>query len=309
MPTPLTQLADVQTIFGVNPNDSSQYALFTKLINEATAAILAWCHRSDFGVAQYTRVLSGNNTPELIVPDLPVQGATLTGTITSGSAVVTGLPVTGTISALNLFQCQSVMGPGIPQAAIISDASQIASGQITLGTLQNGVIVPAPATASGTITLSFGIALWKDDLALGGSAFGSFATGTLLVEGNDFYLDWTNGYGTTCDSGIIYNAVTYFWRPTQWTQGLITPQLGPPSLNVKVQLNAGYTIIPYDVQQAAELLIANARNARRWGQVPSSMSNDMSVSFMPGGKIDAGLFSPPIRSLLAPYVITPVPNA
>lgn len=311
MPAQLTSVGSVMSTLGINPNDNSQVALIQNLITQATQAICSWCHRSDFGLASYTRVLSGNNTPTLILPDIPVQGAILTGNVTQDSAVITGLPTSTVIvpNATNLFQYQSVMGVGIPQGAVIADASQLSNGQITLGVLQNGVLAPALATASGTaVPLSFGIALFKDDNALGGSAYGSFGIGTLLQEGADFYVDWSQGVGTTCESGLIYNASNYWYRPAQWMYGLVSSVPGIPIKNVKVTATAGYTSIPADVQWACELLIAGMRAARKFGSNVQSMSNDMSVSLGQGGKIDVGLFTPAVRSALAPYTLAPLPN-
>lgn len=310
MPTALTTLANLQTVLlSGQTGDTAENNLLSYLITEATAEILKWCHREDFGLVQYTRVLSGNNYPQLILPDIPVQGAQLSGTTSQGSAVITGLPTTGSPNATNLFLYQSVMGAGIPQGAIISDVSSAGSGQISISTNQSGTLVAAPATASGTVTLSFGVALWKDDNALGGSAFNAFALNTLFEEGVNYYLDWDKGYGTTCASGIIWNASTFFFRPWMYVAGLVAPYVGPPILNCKIQYLAGYTSVPLDVQHAAELEIARARAVRRFGAGVQSVSNDMSVSLANGGKIDAGLFMPETRTLLAPYVVTPIPSS
>lgn len=310
MPTLLTSLDVVKTIFGIPTTDTSQDALLNSYIQRASAAITNYCHRADFGLAPYTRVLSGNNTPALVVPDVPPQGITLTGNTTSGSAVITGLPTTGTVNASNLFLYQSVSGSGIPQGAIISDVSQLGSGQITISTNNAGTLTSAPATATATgVSLQFGIALWSDPNAAAGTAFGSFALSTLLQEGADYNPDYDNGPGGTFNSGIIYRIGYYWFRAATWFYDLVTPQVGPPLKNLQVQYLAGYTSIPYDVQEACENYIANARTTRKWGIGVGSMSNaGMSVS-LGSDKMDLGLFTPYVRNLLAPYVVNQLPGA
>lgn len=308
-PTPLVTLSQVQTALGTT--DPSQTTLFQSLIQQATTAILSWCHRKDFLLARYTRLLSGNNTSTLIVPDIPIQGVTLTGNTTSNSAVITGLSVDPSVfpNANNLFLYQSIIGTGIPQGAFISDVSSLSSGQVSISMLNNGSAVPALATATGTgVSLGFGIALWRDDNALGGTAE-PFAVSSLLAEGVDYYIDWNDSPGGTCDSGIIYNCGAYWYRPSQWMYGLVSPVPGIPIKNVKIQMNAGYTAIPYDVQEAALLWIARARSVRKFGAGVQSLSNDMSVSLAQGGKLDVGLFTPEIRSLLANYLNHQIPSA
>lgn len=297
MPTPLTTLANVQQILGVPATDSATTTLANLYLTRATQAILDWCKLKDFGLNPYTEMRSGNNTPALALRQVPVQGITLTGNTTAGSAVVTNLPLSSaqTPSASNVFVNQSVSGPGIPAGTVVSDVSQAGTGQITLS---------QPTTATATATaLAFGIALWADDNAFGGSTAGAFASTTLLTEGQDYYLDYDSGPGTACSSGLVYRLGHYWFRPDAWIGGVITPQTGPPTLNIKAQYLAGYATVPMAVTAAAELLIAGMRASRKFGQTPTSLGNaDMNVALT--AEDTFGLFTAPIRELLAPYVKT-----
>lgn len=310
MPTALTSLANLQTLFGISAADSPNNNVLQILLAEASQFITNYCHRRDFGLQQYTRVLSGNNVPELVLPDVPVQGAILAGTTTSGSNVITAIPITGSPNAQNLFLYQSVMGPGIPQNAVITDISSAASGQISIGTVISGVVANANCTASATVNLNFGIALWQDDNAYAGSAYGSFALGTLLTEGVDYFLDWDGaGYGNYSSSGIVYNIDGYWYRPGMWTYGLITTQPGPPIKNCMAQYLAGYVTIPADLNLACEQLCARMRNTRKFGIGVQSLSNDMSVSFSSPPSIWLGLITPEVASVLAKYAMAAINSA
>lgn len=303
MPTPLTSLANVLPILGISYGDAASITLVNSYITRATQAILDWCKVKDFGLAPYTEVRSGNNTPALALRQIPVQGITLAGNTTAGSAVITNLPLASaqTPSASNLFVNQSVSGPGIPAGTTVSYVSQASTGQITLS---------QPATATATaVPLAFGIALWADNNAFGGSAPGAFASTTLLTEGQDYYLDYDGGPGTACSSGLVYRLGYYWFRPVAWEVGVITPQTGPPTLNLKAQYLAGYATVPTAVTAACELLIAKMRQSRMYGQGVESMSRDgLSVSLAKSEKTDnsspLGLFTAEIRELLAPYVKT-----
>lgn len=291
MTTPLTTAANVATILGTAPGDTAQAPLVAIYLNEATQAICDWCEVADFGLRTVTEIGSGSNDPAIVLREMPVQGLTLTGSTTSGSTAITGLPTSGTPSTANLFVNQSVFGPGIPAGAILA-AVNASAGTATLS-------LPATATAS-SVSLAFGIALWQDDNANGGSAYGSFAAGTLLIEGQDYWVDYTAGPGSQCSSALVYKANSYWSRPYVWVGGLVTPQYGPPTGNIKVQYTAGYATVPAALQAACEMLISNMKASKAFGRMASSMSRDgLSVSL--GGDNKMGLLTPEITSLLARY--------
>lgn len=284
MTTPLTSLASIKTIFEVAPGDSSQDAVLNLYLTEATQVICDYCGVSDFGLVTYTEMYSGNNSPTLILRQIPATGLTLTGTLISGSAVVTGLATTA-----NLFASQSVRGTGIPDSTTVLSVDS--STQITLSN---------KATASGSPSLTFGVALWLDTNAFAGSAPGAFDSTTLLSEGGDYYLDYDNGPGGICNSGLVYR-IGYFWiSPPVWEWGLITPQGGPPTHNVRVKYNAGYASIPASLAGACELLVAKMRLSGKTGQGIQSMSaGGLSASLGTQGTM--GLLTPEITSVLSRY--------
>ena len=299
--TNLTTLTSAKTVLGLNTSDTSQDALLNLYIAEVSQVICDWCNRADFAAAQYTRVLSGNNAPSFAVPDVPIQGVALAGNTTSGSTAVTGLPTTGSPSWSNLFVNQSVTGPGIPDGTYI--AALPSSGNVTLS-------ATATATATGA-TLNFGVALYVDNNAFGGAVSGAFDVTTLQQEGLDYYLDYDNGPGGPCTSGLIYRNGFYWFKPDVWIGGLVTPQSGPQIKNIKIVYLGGYWTIPPSIEAAALQMLARIRLTRKWGQAPTSLSQgDMSVALPgPSGKLALGLITPEIAELLNIYVVTPVVGA
>lgn len=261
MTTPLTTLANLQTIF--ESTDASQNALLNLYISEASQIICDYCGVADFGLQVNTDLLTGNNTPAIYVRQLPLTGITATGNTTLGSPTITGLS-----STANLFVNQSVSGPGIPAGTVIAS---IGSGTVSL-TNNQSQSVTATASATG-VTLTFGIAVWNDSYALGGSAPNAFAQPTLLQEGIDFWVDYDFGPGGVSNSGVIYSTNCYWVRNATWVWGLITPQNGPPQGNIKVQYNAGFATIPSSLQAACEALVAKMRIVGAYGTSPQSMSD------------------------------------
>lgn len=306
--TPLTTLANAAIIFEINSGDESQNNILNLLISEASQIITSYCHRADFGVNTYTATPQPWNTGAITLTQLPVLGLSVTGTLTQGSAAITNLasatfpaaPTTG------LFVGQSLMGAGIPAAAVITS---LGTDSLTFGVLVNGAVTASAATASAAgVTVAFGIAVWVDAQAYGGWGAGSlpggaFAPGTQLVEGQGYWLQYDMGPGTPCTDGIVH-AINCAWlRWPQWVWGLITPQNGPPPGSIRAVYTAGYSAVPPDVQAAAESMLAHMRLIGAFGRATTNMS-DGRLSVGLSNEEKWGLLTPQVRSMLAPYVIT-----
>lgn len=291
--TAMTTLSNVATILGIASGDSSQNNIINLYLTEASQMIADWCGFDDWTLRNVIEIPSGNNTGEITVENLPINSFTFTGNTTQNSTTVTGLPVSSgsAPNAGNLFQYQSVFGPGIPAGTTIASVNGSA------GTL----ILSQPATATGTgVSLSFGIALWSDDNAYGGSAFGSFDSSTLLVEGQDYWLPYQGGLGNPCYSGVIRRITGYWFRPYIWVGGLVAGQYGPPTGNLRAQFVTGYATIPTALQTACEVLINVMKASRAFGRLANSMSRDgLSVSLSSEAK--QGLLTPEVTAGIAKY--------
>jgi hypothetical protein len=290
--TPLAQLQVVRLLFEIKPSDLSQDAILVQYIAEASRAITDWCNLRDFGVRQYTAFPRGWNTPSIWVQDLPLQGQIYTGNLTFGSTTVTGMSSTANLFPLQTALQGQFLTPGTYVASIVDSAT------ITLS---------QPALTSGTsVPIAFGIALFEDDSAYGGSVAGSFGLpieeqgGSLLVEGEDYWIDYEQGPGTTCLSGLINFIGGYWFNPAAYGNWTITPLPGPAVGNLKAIYNAGYPQIPPSVTAACELLVAIMRRVGPFGKENTSLSDGMlSVALAAAGKI--GLLDPSVTRMLAPY--------
>jgi hypothetical protein len=290
--TPLAQLQIVRLLFEIKPSDQSQDAILVQYIAEASQIITDWCNLRDFGVRQYTAFPKGWNTNSIWVQDLPLQGQIYTGNFTAGSATVTGMSGTA-----NLFPMQTALqGQFLPAGTYV--ASVVDSATITLS---------APALLSGSaVPVAFGIALFEDDSGYGGSVAGSFGLpleeqgGSLLVEGEDYWIDYEQGPGTTCLSGLINWIGGTFFTPASYWAWTITPLPGPAVGNFKAIYNAGYPQIPPAVTAACELLVAIMRRVGPFGKEVTSLSDGMlSDALAAAGKL--GLLDPAVTRMLAPY--------
>jgi hypothetical protein len=264
--------------------------LLSLYVTEATASILSYCQVNDFGLRVEIEILSGSNTPALVLRQLPIQSLAYTGNVTSASTVVSGMS-----STAGLFASQSVFSQLFPAGTTI--ASVDSSSQVTLS---------QAATTSGTgATLAFGVAVWKDWNALGGSAYTAFASSSaLLQEGSDYWVDYQQGPGSACWSGLVNNANGYWVRPSVWKYGLITRQPGPATGSIKVQYAAGFPTIPSDLQMACELLIAKARRSRLYGESVQSTGYEGASTSLASRQF-VGLITPEIGALLGRYKVIP----
>src|ERR1700723_341828 len=237
--TPLTTVPDMRLVFEVSQPDPYQDAVIKKYRAQASAAIYSYTQIADFGLVFHPfGSPRAYNLPEITSDQIPIIGATLTGTTTSGSPLVTGLP-----STVGLFvnQCCASNCPNFPAGQVGGQSTPppppsqlyitaIGSNQVTMS--QN-------ATVSGSVTMNFGAALWQNWNSYGGTAPGAFQNSTLLQEGCDYFLDWDNGTGGVCSSGIIRRLNSIFYAPQTFDLGYITPFRGASQSSIKLQYYSG----------------------------------------------------------------------
>jgi hypothetical protein len=299
--TPLTSAAAIKVVWGIPPQDNSYNPLIEKYITQCTAFINNYCHRKDFGLQVYTEIQSGSNTQALVLRNLPISTAVLAITnvaLTSNIATLTfGNVPTG--STMGMFVGFPVVVAGLTNAVF--------NGTYTIATVTGNTITYAlthtnisSAPDSGTCTSGGIFSLYYNTGAFSGDAPNAFTSSSLMVEGNDYYVDWEAGPGTACTSGLVYRLGSFWSRPYSFYQNLLSMYPGSPSGNVKVTYLAGYQQIPFEVQAASELLIARMKQTRFYGQHAASLSNEgMSVS-IPESEF-YGQINKEVGSLLSRY--------
>ena len=250
-----------------NITDATQTAWFNAIVPGACAAVKAYCKR-ELETASYTDYVNGNGLQMLPLRQRPVQCQSFTGTVTSGSPVVTGLsPVTTTLTV-----GMATSGPGIPAGTTI-----LSVDSTTQVTLSNN------ATANGT-ALVFGPAVYLDPAGWAGRGPGAFSTQSLLREGFDYLLDYGPDNNLSSKSGCLIRlgggisgtTLDAIW-PWEWRKGTLTvrlPPVWPAGIhNVKVSYLAGFGnqpaalggTLPEDLTMAANLLTARIRMMSRYG--------------------------------------------
>lgn len=262
----LSTLSRIKSLAGVPANDTTQDANLQAILAVADATVKAFCKRH-LEQAVSTAYLDGTGTPDLVLPERPVTIYTLTGTLTSGSAVVTGLSSTQYLLA-GMPAVHSSLPAGTTISTIDSDT------QVTLS---------ANATASGAVSLVFGLALWSDASGFYGQKSGAFSESTQhLTLGVDYALVRDQRDGTS-KSGILkrlgggvsgWGVSDWFWGGGS-RKGTLTARL-PPSWpvgmgNLKAVYTSGYAVIPDDLASAVDqLCVWMWRNAPQGGMVMTS---------------------------------------
>lgn len=274
---------------------SAQAENLAALAAAANAAIPRYCKRDWFlasnAVNPVTEYLGGGNRQRLTLTHGPVQAPVLEGSTTAGSGAVSGL-----LSTAHLFTGQSAACTNFPaRTAVLSVDS---STQVTL---------TQAATATGSVDVFFGPAVWLDNYGYGGTAPGAFAATSQLYEGVDWYLERDDPQqggsrtGFVCRIGSVWDG--------RWVsrRGLLAAGIGKGQANVKVKYTAGYAGLPDDLQLAATKLVAAAWKAgvnEGWPPGRDALAGGRgglanAVQDAIGGGTWPELSS--IRSLLAPY--------
>jgi hypothetical protein len=226
-----------------------------------------YCRRS-FETQLYTEYPKVGNTPEMILRQRPVSLVPLTGTLTQGSPIVTGLSSTASLAA------------GLAVAINVSAVTQYLPGATVIVSVDSGtqVTLSNNASASGTVRVLFGPAVYADSGAYAGQGVNPYAAATQCLLGLDYMLDVDQPDGVTSRSGILkrlggQTAPGGFW-PWNWGwpygggpgpgRNSLTAHANPSwpdwFQSFKVVYNAGYGVgpaaMPQDLVYAAARLVA-----------------------------------------------------
>ncbi len=260
----LCHLNLVKSLLGLAATDPSQDSTLLNHLGAADQAVKNYCKR-DFELTVYTAYVDGRNQPRLVLRQRPVRSYALSGTTTSASTSVTGISDTG-----NLTVGMPVLGTGIPHGTTLSAI-----------TSPSAITLSAAATASGTVTLKFGLAVWLHAGGFAGQSADPFPESTQLEQGVDFYLEVDQPDGSSkcgllrrLGGGPTGSAIDWPW---EWRKGSLTARMAPAwpdtAGGIKVMFTAGFAEgqIPADLQMAtAELTCWLFRFAGQGGYPVSS---------------------------------------
>ncbi len=296
-PDNLTTVDTVKTYIGLE-GTTTWDSLIALLIPWVSGLITTSCNRTHFlynnAGAVITNWVSGQGEPELVCPQWPVYAPVLTGTTTSGSPVVTGLS-----STTGLFVNQSVSCPNFPtNGSLVSIASVNNATQVTLN--QN-------ATASGSTTLAFDLAVWQNDQGYWNSMPGAYPQTNQLVGGGDYALmrDMPDG---SSESGILYRIADVWDDNFLRNWRMLAPTVVPGRGNYQVQACYGFTSVPADLEMACAMAIAKARSRRRFGG-PVQSEGDDGYNYSLGqikSDIQLGLLDGDVAAILSKYRVAPM---
>ena len=250
-------LADLKTLKAfLRVSDNSQDPLLTQLLATADRAVKLWTKR-DLETTNYTgpdaEYRNGNGATDLHVYQRPVRVSPpgLTGNVTSGSAVITGL-------SLN---AQTYLAAGMPAQSGGAWVASTLAGAFPPGTTvasvdsATQVTCSANATASGTaVPLVFGLRVFLDPGGFGGDGISAFATassssGVELFLGLNYALSRDSAGGksrsavlTRLGGAVIGGALSGLW-PGEWPAGFLSAKQGsfwPRGVrNIRIEYTAG----------------------------------------------------------------------
>lgn len=206
----LSDRTKLKVFLRIQSSDTSQDGLLDQLLIAADRIVKAYCRR-DLETTLYTDYLDGQGVRDLVLRQRPVRGIKRTGTLTSGSAVVTGLSATS-----DLLAGTPCVGTGIPSGTTISSLDS--SSQVTLS---------AAATASGSTELHWGLACWVDPQGFYGDGANAFASTTEQTLGTHYALlrDGPDGISRKGLLRRLAGIVLGGMGPTDWPWGWPTGPL------------------------------------------------------------------------------------
>jgi hypothetical protein len=281
-PDQLTSAPAVKGVLGIAQNDPSFDTLLGILINEASALIGESLNRDVLLASNAANPITefpvARGGAWLMLDNAPIQAPILTGTTVAGSAVVTGLS-----STRYLFPGQCVSGVNLAsQGSFILSVDS--ASQVTLN---------APATASGTGSLVFGMGLWLDNDGYYGSVPGSFGAGTQLFEGSDFAIP-RDDTGMILRRNGVWNV-----RYTRERDDLSGQQTTGGVGNIKAIYCAGWPSVPGDLALACERVIAKARRTTAWGELLQTQSYEGASWSAVQNEMRLGLLGGDVAPILA----------
>lgn len=269
----LVQLADLKSFLRVQPSDTTQDALLTQLINVASRVVQRFTKRRLELQNIPAEFPKGTLEADLVLRQRPVRMYLVTGTLTSGSALVTGLTFANAPPGATV---QNTLVPGMVCT------SQAATNQIPVNTTILSVdpalaqvTLTANALVSATAQLVFGLAVYLDTAAFAGQGYagltaGPFGADKQLFLGTDYMLDIDEPDGSS-RSGLLkrltggvggLGGFDWPWA-FQQRRGTLTAAIPPvwgkwPYGNLKVSYTAGYplNLVPDDLQAAVFSIVA-----------------------------------------------------
>ena len=153
----------------------------------------------------------------------------------------------------------------------------------------------SPVTVSGVT------GVWIDPNGFGGQASGAFAANTLQVAGVDYYVDVDQPDGQTSNAGILVRIGGLWQGAVARGNGRLVANVVSGQLNVKVAYQAGWSVIPYDIQKAANLLIAKCVQIGPEGYLAQSESFESRSVSLQNGADNNPLITPDIVGMLIYY--------
>lgn len=249
----LTSTANVKLTLGVSVTDASQDGVIDSYVTAADAAVKAWTKR-DLEQALYDQTYSPKGEERLALRQRPVSVVLRTAMLVQGSATATGVSGASSLVA------------GMPAVA----RNFLPVGCTVLSVGSTTVNLSAQATASGSVLISFGLAVWLDLQAYGKQGVNPFAASTHLWPGSDYSPDLDAA--DQSNSGLLirlgggnspFSSASWpFGWPGIWgRRGTLTARLAPtwPSSIpgcVRAVYAAGYPTdsIPADLEMATREL-------------------------------------------------------
>lgn len=255
----LTTVTDTETFIGLKNGKDRDF--ITLILPAVEAAFLKLIDRN-IAEQVYTDYLSGTGKQILLLNEYPVSQPVLTGTLTSGSAVITGLSSTSRLGA-----GLTVTGTGVvsPQVSVTPPTTIVSVDSATQVTMS------AAATASGTVPLTFSMTVNEDIDGYGGFATNSFPANQALIQGDD-YIPVPDGRNGQIETGRLYRIGTVWNARWQSTRGLLTTARKPSAASVKVTYLAGYQTVPDDIRLLLWEVCAHIRIGRKRGWPVTSES-------------------------------------
>ncbi len=103
-------------------------------------------------------------------------------------------------------------------------------------------------------------------------------------------------------AGLVYRSDGVWDKFDAYRPGTITPLTYQANGNVKITYNAGYTTIPYDLQQACAVLVSNMRRIVTLGMpVISEGWSDYSYAVGAAANTVMGALPPDVAAVLGRY--------
>lgn len=232
-------------------------AALSAALKAADAAVKRYCKR-DLELQVYTEYQNGSGIDSLALRQRPVVTVDLTGTLSNGSAVITGLAdTTGLLVGMPVVAGVGETSPEvIPNGAVIESIDSDA----------NTVTLSDAVTGSGSMALVFGLCVWLDVGGYFGRGVGSFGITTRMTEGKDFVLRRDSEGGLQSKSAVLVRlgggitAGPLDWPFFERGRGTLTARVNPywPRAigNIKLCYAAGYNTtvagwnVPEDLSEA-----------------------------------------------------------